>query len=96
MNIKEFENEFKKLGVNIIDVDKDLNWYLIDKKDSALFAEGNLVRAKNSKEALEKFINKKVKRSQRYYDPFDYSVSLSNEKGEMWRDRRKTIFYKVI
>lgn len=75
---------------------KELNWYLIDKNGSALFAEGNLVRGKNSKEALEKTIQKKVKRSKRYNDPFDYSVSLSNEKGHTWRDRRKTVYYIVV
>lgn len=84
------------IGVKITDVESDLNWYAIDKNGSALFADDTLVRARNSKEALEKLIGKKVKRSLGYYEHFDYVVRLSNEQGQTWRDRRKTIYYKVI
>lgn len=73
-----------------------MKYYSILKSGGSLFGEDNLVRAKNSKEALENFIGKKVKRVNEYYAPFDYSVSLSNELGQYYRDRRKTVYYNII
>ena len=61
-----------------------------------LFTEDTLVQARNSKEALEKVINKKVIRVNSYYAPFDYSVMASNEQGHFYRDRRKTVYYNVV
>lgn len=73
-----------------------MNWYAIQKTINPLFTEDTLVQAKNSKKALEKTINKKVKRVVRNYQPFDYSVRISDELGRSSRDRRTTVYYNVI
>lgn len=72
-----------------------MNYYLISKSSDSLFADDNLVQAENSKEALEKFIGKKVKRVI-HNEAFDYSVYLSNEKGQYYTDRRTHLYYNVI
>jgi hypothetical protein len=73
-----------------------MNYYLIMARNSSIYEKDPLVRAKNSKEALEKLIGKKVKRVLGYYEVFDYSVRLSDERGYTHRDRRHTTYYKVI
>lgn len=70
-----------------------MKWYLIDKIYGPLLAEGSLVQANSSKEALEKTINKKVKKAGR---DAQYSVIESNEKGQYHYDRRKWQYYKII
>jgi hypothetical protein len=72
-----------------------MKWYLITKSSSALFADDNLIQAENSKQALEKYIGKKVKRVI-HNEAFDYSVYLSNEKGQYYQDRRTHLYYNVI
>lgn len=55
-----------------------MKWYLIDKIYGPLLAEGSLVQANSSKEALEKTINKKVKKAGR---DAQYSVIESMKKA---------------
>ena len=73
-----------------------MKWYTIAKTSSSLFTEDTLVQGKNSKQALETLIGKKVIRVNDYYSPFDYTVRLSDERGYHYRDRRKTVYYNVI
>lgn len=70
-----------------------MNYYSIMKSSNSLFADDTVVQARNSKEALEKMIGKKVCRVVKYYDKFDYSVMLSDEQGRHNPDRRQTVYY---
>ena len=72
-----------------------MNYYLIAKSSSNLMTDDNLVQGKNSKEALERYIGKKVKRVI-HNESFDYSVYLSDEQGRYYRDRRTHLYYNVI
>jgi hypothetical protein len=77
---------------------KQQNWYSIEdsKHNSLLEDNSKLVKGYSSKDALEKLTGKKVKRVMKYDDPYDYCVLLSNENNEIYRDRRKRCYYKVI
>lgn len=70
-------------------------YYSISKMGGSLFAEDTLVKAKNSKEALEKHLNKKVIRSNGNEVYEEYSVVESNEKGQLHYDRRKWMYYGI-
>jgi len=73
-----------------------MKYYLIEKSSCSLSQDNSvLVQANNSKEALEKYLNKKVSRVI-HNEPFDYSVFLSNEKGQYYQDRRTHLYYNVV
>jgi hypothetical protein len=69
-----------------------MKYYSIDKIYGSLLADDNIIQGKNSKEALEKNLNKKVIRTEN--NP-TYSVVECDEKGRVHYDRRKWIYYKI-
>ena len=70
-----------------------MKWYGIMELWGKLYSDDNVVQAKNSKEALEKYLGKKVKRTE---DNPQYCVYASNEKGQHYQDRRRDMYYKII
>ena len=69
-----------------------MKYYLIEKINGSLLADGSLLQGENSKTVLESFLGKKVIRSEK--NP-EYSVIESNEKGQYHYDRRKWVYYKI-
>jgi hypothetical protein len=70
-------------------------YYSISKISGSLFAEDTLVKARSSKEALEKYLNKKVIRNNRNGANVEYSVIESDEKGRLHYDKRKWNYYNI-
>lgn len=80
---------------------KETYIYLIDRRGASLFADGNLVEAENSKKALEKYLKEKfkdyhIKVKKCHINEHHYIVSKSNEKGQVYRDWRTRIPYKIV
>lgn len=66
--------------------------YSIDTIWGAVFSESHIVEGKNSKDALEKHLGKKVIRDEKYPK---YSVVECDKEGRLHYDRRKWIYYKI-
>jgi len=69
-----------------------MKYYSIDYIYGSLLVDDNIVQATNSKEAIEKLLNKKVIRTE---DNPTFSVVECDEKGRLHYDRRKWIYYKL-